>query len=150
MRGVSIAELARRLNSATVHLGRALRRDAQHSPSRLGNELGSALTVVVFSGPLRIGDLARKERVGAPAMTKTVGLLERGGFVRRMADKDDARAVVIRATKQGERLVLVGRAERVHQIAGGLRQLERSKREQLVAALPALEELVALMEGDDR
>ena len=67
-----------------------------------------------------------------------------------MADKDDARAVVIRATKQGERLVLVGRAERVHQIAGGLRQLERSKREQLVAALPALEELVALMEGGDR
>ncbi len=93
----STDELARRLNSATVHLGRALRR----VPRRLATEHASALGLVVFAGPLRIGDLAKRERVGAPAMTKTVGVLERAGLVRRVPDKQDARAVVIRATAKG-------------------------------------------------
>ncbi len=138
----STDELARRLNSATVHLGRAPRR----VPRRLATEHASALGVVVFAGPLRIGDLAKKERVGAPAMTKTVGVLERAGLVRRLPDKQDARAVVIRATAKGARSVLGGRDERVRQLAAGLRQLSAAKRADLLEAVAALENLVALLE----
>ena len=54
--------VAWRLNSATVHIGRALRRD--QAPGPLAAEHRSALGVVHFAGPIRMGALATAERVG--------------------------------------------------------------------------------------
>ena len=136
--------VATRLNSATVHIGRALRRDT--APRRLAAEHRSALGVVYFAGPIRMGALAAAERVGAPAMTKTVAILEREGLVRRERDRRDDRAVLIRATPKGARVVSAGRDERVRRIDQGLRRLDPAARRRIAAAVGDLEALIAVLE----
>ena len=56
------------------------------------------LSVLVFAGPKRIGELARIEQVEPPTMTRLVDGLVRDGLAMREPDPDDARAVRVRAT----------------------------------------------------
>jgi len=135
-----VDELAQRLNSATVHLMRALRQDTP--PSGLAAEHSSALGVVVFAGPISIGALARAERVGAPAMTKTVRILEAAGFVTRARDAPDARVVRVQATRRAKELVLRGRDERVIRIGAALAAFSPAETERLAAAIGTFERLV--------
>jgi DNA-binding MarR family transcriptional regulator len=124
--------VADRLHSAAIHLLRRLRVEDEAlgiSAPRL-----SALSVIVFAGPKRIGDLARIEQVEPPTMTRLVDGLVRDGLAVREADPDDARAVRVRATPTGARTLKRGRARRVE-------TLERS-----LAALPPAE-LAALGDG---
>jgi DNA-binding MarR family transcriptional regulator len=137
-------DLATRLNSATVHMGRALRRPEQ--PEGLAAEHRSALGVVYFAGPIRMGALAAAERVGAPAMTRTVGILERAGLVRRQMDARDERAVLIEATPRGAHTVSEGRDERVRRIARALRRMPAPARARLAAAVGDLETLIDVVE----
>src|SRR6266851_1594820 len=136
--------VAWRLNSATVHIGRALRKDL--GPSSLAAEHRSALGVVYFAGPIRMGALAAAERVGPPAMTKTVAILEREGLIRRVRDGADDRAVLIRATRRGAATVRAGRDERVRRIERGLRKLTPAGRQRVASAVGDLEELIETLE----
>ncbi|MDQ6853241.1 MAG: MarR family transcriptional regulator [Actinomycetota bacterium] len=136
-------DLARRLNAATVHLGRALR---DGSPGGLAWEHQAVLTAVVFGGPVAIGELARREGVGAPAMTKTVDILERHRLVRRRSDPDDGRVVRVEATIAGKRAVLRGRDTRIVRIVTALGALDPAYRRALEAGVEALEALVAGLE----
>jgi DNA-binding MarR family transcriptional regulator len=88
------------------------------SPPRL-----SALSVVVYAGPLAIGALAAAEGVAAPTMTRLVDGLEHDGFVRRRRDPADARGVLVEATPAGKRILTRGRAQRVQTLAAGLAAL---------------------------
>ena len=136
-------ELARRLNSATVHLMRAVRGGVA---SGLAAEHQTALVAVVYGGPISIGDLARREGVGAPAMTKAVGVLERSRLVRRTRDRADGRVIRVAATAAGKRFVLRGRSRREQRIARALEDLQASDRELLARSIGALERLVADLE----
>ncbi|HKW78662.1 MAG TPA: MarR family transcriptional regulator [Candidatus Limnocylindria bacterium] len=140
--------LATRLNSATVHIGRALRKEAVPSP--VAAEHRSALGVVYFAGPIRMGALAAAERVGAPAMTKTVAILEREGLVRREVDRSDERAVLIRATRKGAARVREGRDERVRRIDRALRRMTPGARARMAAAVGDLERLIDVLELENR
>jgi DNA-binding MarR family transcriptional regulator len=140
--------VATRLNSATVHIGRALRKDL--GPSPLAAEHRSALGVVYFAGPIRMGALAAAERVGPPAMTKTVAILEREGLVRREPDRADERAVLIRATRKGATVVSAGRDERVRRIDRALARLPPIARRRVAAAVGDLEELIDVLERENR
>jgi len=137
-------DLATRINSATVHVVRALRRP--EAGEDLAAEHRSALGVVYFAGPIRMGALAAAERVGAPAMTRTVGILERAGFVRREVDPADSRAVRIHTTAKGARYISEGRDERVRRIASALRRMPRPARARLAAAIGDLEALMTELE----
>lgn len=137
-------ELARRLNSATVHLMRVLRQDA--AESGLAAEHRTALGALVFSGPMSIGDLARREQVGAPAMTKTVAILERKRFVKRTRDDRDGRVVRVQATPAGREEIIRNRNARVTRIANALAELERDDRARIEAAIVALERLILELE----
>jgi len=109
------------LHSAALHLSRRLREKDDAigiSPSRL-----SALSVVVFAGPIGIGELAAAESVAAPTMTRLVDGLEREGLVGRGRDPDDRRGVLVRATPKGSRVLRRGRRRRVDVLASGLRTL---------------------------
>ena len=95
-----VQAVADRLHSAALHLLRRLRIEDDVlgvSPPRL-----SALSVVVYAGPLAIGALAAAEGVAAPTMTRLVDGLERDGFVRRRRDPADARGVLVEATPAGQ------------------------------------------------
>ena len=96
-----IAETARRLHSAAIHLLRALRRtDAELGigPARL-----SALSVLVFGGSRSLGELAEVEQVKPPTMSRIVAGLEEAGMVSKAVDRRDRRATCIRATAKGRR-----------------------------------------------
>jgi DNA-binding MarR family transcriptional regulator len=106
-----VGPVADRLHSAAIHLLRRLRVEDEAlgiSAPRL-----SVLSVLVFAGPRRIGELARIEQVEPPTMTRLVDGLVRDGLAIREPDPDDARAVRVRATPTGARTLRRGRARRV-------------------------------------
>jgi DNA-binding MarR family transcriptional regulator len=136
-RSRSTADLADALHSAAIHLLRRLRRmddETGLSPARL-----SALSVIVFGGPLRISDLARAEQVRTPTITPIVAALEREGLVTREVDARDARAAILRATAAGRQVMARGRARRVEALAAELRRLPAADREVLRRAADLME-----------
>jgi DNA-binding MarR family transcriptional regulator len=132
--------LGSRLNSATVHIGRALRSSSVGASMPI--EHRSALSAIVFAGPIRMSALARLEGVSAPAVTRTVAILERQGLVRRHADPSDRRATLIVATAKGARLTMRGRDERARRIDAALRRMRPAARARIQAAIDDLEALV--------
>jgi DNA-binding MarR family transcriptional regulator len=76
----------------------------------------SALSVLVFGGPVALGRLAELEQVSPPAMTKTVAALETAGLARRERSTDDRRVVLVYATPAGRALLAKGRAARVRRV----------------------------------
>ena len=110
------ARTSDRLHSASIHLLRRVRKEdaaSGLSPARL-----SALSVVVFGGPLTLGQLAAAEQVRPPTMTRIVGALEAEALVRRDVDPTDRRVVVITATPKGTRLLQRARRRRIENLAG--------------------------------
>src|SRR5919197_513013 len=94
-------EVADLIHSASIHiLRRAAERDAETGLTRARL---SALSVVVFRGPLTLGALAAAEGVRPATMTNIVTALERDGLVRRKPNAADGRSVLIEATAAGTR-----------------------------------------------
>lgn len=108
----------------------------------LSHGLLSALSSLVKLGPLRLGDLAAKERVAAATVTRIVASLEGKGLATRSVDPTDGRSFVIDATPDGTELVLRARSARAELIAHLMQSLEPADADALVTALPALEKLV--------
>ena len=131
-----VEQAADRLHSAAIHLLRRVRREDESSG--LGPARVSALSVVVFGGAIRISDLAKAEQVRTPTITPVVAALERAGLVTRETDETDARAVVLRATAKGKRLLAEGRSRRVRHLAEELRALSPAERKTLRAAADLL------------
>lgn len=131
--------LADQLHSAAIHLLRRLRR--QDAVSGLSGPRLSALSVVVFGGPIALGDLAAAEQVRAPTMTRLVQALERGGYVRRERDSQDRRLVRIVATPRGRTLLLEGRSRRVEHLAQRVALLSAKERAELARGADLLDAL---------
>lgn len=129
------------LHSAAIHLLRGVRKEDEATgvgPARL-----SALSVLVFAGPLRLTDLARIEQVRPPTMTKIVAGLEMAGLVRRRVDAADARALRLEATARGTRLLHEGRRRRVNRLASALQRVDATELEVLARAAAILERVSA-------
>src|SRR3954464_13350663 len=108
---VAPADLADRLHSAAIPLLRRLRRE--DDASGLPAPQLSALSVIVFGGPITLGALADAEQVRTPTITKLVAAREEAGLVERETDADDRRIVRVKATPRGARLLHEGRKRRV-------------------------------------
>lgn len=102
----------------------------QHSARRfqlLDAELGlsparfSVLATLRYEGAQRLGDLAHREGVAQPTMSKLVAGLERDRLVVRRADSGDHRAVIINLTADGRALVRRARARKMDWISRVLR-----------------------------
>jgi len=132
-------ELADRLHSAAIHLLRKLR--SEDSASGLSAPRLSALSVIVFAGPVTMGELAAAEQVRPPTISRLVKDLERQGLVSRKADPDDERVQKVSATAKGRRLLQEGRQRRVSKLAAGLARLSAEERRQLLRSAELLERL---------
>src|SRR5678815_2529231 len=99
----SAAELADRLHSVAIHLLRRLRRE--DDASGLPAPQLSAMSVIVFGGPITLGALAAAEQVRPPTITKVVATLEKAGLVEREVDSEDRRVVRVQSTARGVRLL---------------------------------------------
>jgi DNA-binding MarR family transcriptional regulator len=119
------AELADQLHSAAIHLLRQLRKE--DDASGLSAPRLSALWVVVFGGPVTLGQLARAEQVRPPTMTKIVTGLEKDGLVKRQPDPHDKRLTRIVATSKGQRILIAGRARRVKSLTEAVERLNEDE-----------------------
>ena len=133
----SSEEIADRLHSAAIHLLRRLRRE--DDASGLPAPQLSALSVIVFGGPLTLGALATAEQVRPPTITKVIAALEADGLVVREPQTDDKRIVRVRATAKGTRLLQEGRRRRVAALVRDLNALSDTE-------LAALRNAVDLIE----
>jgi DNA-binding MarR family transcriptional regulator len=136
--GDAAERTADRLHSAAIHLLRRLRRE--DARTGLSAPRLSALSVVVFGGPLTLGELASAEQVKPPTMTRLVSALEEEALVTREPDASDGRLTRIRATAKGRTLLLRGRANRVAALTAEVRALPDADRE-------VVERAVAILEG---
>lgn len=130
--------VAGRLHSAAIHLLRRLR--VRDEEMQLTGPAASALSVVVFGGPVTLGTLAAAEQVRPPTITRLVKQLEADGLVTREVDEADGRVQRITATAKGRKVLEAGRARRVETLTDSLKALPP-------ANLRALEEAVAILEG---
>ena len=133
------ADLADRLHSAAIHLLRRLRRE--DDASGLPAPQLSALSVIVFGGPLTLGELARAEQVRPPTISKLIVALEAQGLVQREADIADRRIVRVRATARGAKVLHDGRQRRVAALVASLGELSVRERALLARAIPVLERI---------
>jgi DNA-binding MarR family transcriptional regulator len=129
--------VADKLHSAAIHLLRRLR--IEDGALGISAPRLSALSVVVFAGPIPIGELAGAEGVRPPTMTRLVDGLERDGLVKREPDPDDRRGVIVRATPKGVRTLTRGRARRVEVLAEQLRTFPREDLATLATAADLLD-----------
>jgi DNA-binding MarR family transcriptional regulator len=134
-------DLADRLHSAAIHLLRQVRvQDAATgiAPARL-----SALSVLVFGGPMSLNALARAEQVRPPTMSRIVDALEAEGLARRTANAHDRRAVVIEATEKGTAILWQGRKRRVKFLARHLSRLSKTELKHIENAVWAIQKAMA-------
>lgn len=131
--------VADRLHSAAIHLLRRLR--LEDEAAGLSAPRLSALSVIVFAGPITIGDLAAAEQVRPPTISRLVKELEREGLVTRDRDPEDGRVQRLQATARGRRTLEEGRRRRVAKLAADLARLPAAERRLLAQAADVLEKL---------
>lgn len=142
-KGLAAEALADQLHSAAIHLLRQLRKE--DDASGLSAPRLSALSVVVFGGPLTLGQLARAEQVKPPTMTRIVTGLEKDDLAKRKGDPRDKRLTQVEATPKGRRVLAAGRARRVEKLATAVRRLDRKKLAELSQGVQLLMDVVASM-----
>src|ERR1700751_5756860 len=118
---VPMRAIADRLPSAAIHLLRRLR--VEDKAMGLTAPRASALSVLVFRGPITMSALAEAEQVRRPTITRLVDGLERRGLVRRVSHAADGRVQLVEATAAGKRLLQKGRARRVERLMQGIAHL---------------------------
>ncbi|MBZ5666651.1 MAG: MarR family transcriptional regulator [Acidobacteriia bacterium] len=133
-------EVADRLHSAAIHLLRHARK--QDVLARAGPAQLSALSVLVFGGPMALGQLAAAEQVKAPTMSRIVAGLKRSGLARIEADAKDARRIRVTPTAKGEKLMQEARVQRIRLLAETLGGLKGPELDTLFRAAELMERAV--------
>ncbi len=129
--------------SARLHvvIGRLVRTLRRAGTADIGAGSLAALATLARSGPMRLGDLAAREGVSPPTLTRIIAALEESGYVRRKPDPDDRRAVVVTITDHGEQVVGGLGSARVALLRARLEAVPAEDLRTLVAALAVLEQI---------
>jgi DNA-binding MarR family transcriptional regulator len=139
-----IDAVADRLHSAAIRLLRRLR--LQDAAMGIGPAQASALSVLVFGGPMSLKELARAEQVRPPTMSRIVRGLERAKLAERHIASDDRRRITLAPTSKGHALMQQGRRRRVALLSGGLRALPQKQQQQLADTAELLHVLLPKLE----
>lgn len=131
------ADLVTRLRSVVGRLHRRLRLVTDDLPPLQF----SVLATLERHGTLRSGELAQREAVTAPTMTRVLATLAERGLVSRAPDPGDARSVKVSISPDGIAAVARVRSERSALLGARLARLDPEQRAVLAAALPMLEKL---------
>lgn len=132
--------IADRLHSAAIHVLRRVR--VEDAASGLTAPRLSALSGIVFRGPLTLGELAAAEQVRPPTVTRLVRDLEAEGLARVRIDPGDRRVRRVEATERGRRLLHEGRKRRVERLARDVAALPEPERDALARGVDVLESLL--------
>ena len=134
-------DLPARLRLAVGRLNRRLRVD---SAAALPPLQTSVLVTLEQHEPLRLSELARREAVTPPTMSRVLAALDEAELLTRRPDPHDARSALVELSDRGRAMIASLRSERTATLAQRLDRLHPEHREALERALPALEALVAM------
>ena len=139
MRTTSQADLAVRLRLAIARTARRLRQEAgaELSPSQT-----AALATIDRHGPLTPSELAVRERIQRPTVTRIVSRLEEAGLVQRTRDPQDGRSSLVSLSPAGSALLARGRTRKDAYLARRLHDLDADDRATLERAAAILERLL--------
>ena len=132
--------LADALRPALLQVGRELRREAR--AAGVSPEQVSLLVAIKYAPGIGLRELAARERVSPPAMTKHVDRLERDGLVARTPSAEDRRRVGVSLTEEGQRVLRRVRSRRTAWLAQRLRGLSPKELEAVEAAVEPLRRLL--------
>ncbi|MEU4118237.1 MarR family transcriptional regulator [Kitasatospora sp. NPDC028055] len=130
------------LRSSTMRLSRRLKHqrvEESLSPTEMG-----VLGTLARCGKATPGELARKEHVQPPSMTRIVAMLEEKGLVRREPHPEDRRQVVVSSTEQAETILAESRRRRNVWLAELAQGLDDEEWAVLREAAPVLYKLAHL------
>ena len=125
-------ELATRLRLAVTRSARRLRQEAS---TDLSPTLTAALATIERHGPLTPSELATRERVQRPTVTRLVVRLEEAELVTRAADPGDRRSALITITPAGRALLATARTRKDAFLSARLDALLQAARDAVAEAL---------------
>jgi DNA-binding MarR family transcriptional regulator len=137
--GMRIADVSA-LSGGIEQLTRWLLRQSPRSMSRTSL---AALDRLSTEGPLRVSELAAREAITQPGVTVLVNRLSEAGYAERVPDPTDGRAALVRITAAGKKVLADRSAARTQSLRERLSELSDDDQQLLLAALPAIERLVA-------
>ncbi len=137
--------LAGQLRLSITRLARILR---QQDAGSLGPTMSSALATITHEGPLTLGELAAREHVAPPSITKVVDQLEAKDLVRRTQDRNDRRVTRVETSAAGRRHIAEARSRRAAWLALRLDDLPAEDLERLWAASGVLERLSRIVSDE--
>jgi DNA-binding MarR family transcriptional regulator len=112
-------------------------------PPELSSSSIAALDRLQTEGPLRVSELATREAMTQPGVTLLVNRLSEAGLAERLPDPTDRRATLVRITPAGRSVLADRHAARAQVLRKRISELDDADRDLLVAALPAIDRLVA-------
>ena len=142
---IDVVAVADALRPSLLRLGRELRREARAIGA--STEQIAILVTIKYSPGIGVAELATRERVSKPALSKLVKRLERDGLVERSPDERDRRRSGFRLTSEGHRLLRRVRSRRTAWLATRLRALSAADAAALEAAVGPLSRLLHEEEG---
>jgi DNA-binding MarR family transcriptional regulator len=137
-------DLAARLRLDISRMARRLRQEAgaELSPSQT-----AALATIEHHGPLTPSELATRERVQRPTVTRVLARLEEAGLIERAADPADRRCSLVSVSVEGRELLAAIRTRKDAFLAQRLESLDARDRAALDRAAEILERM--LKEGGE-
>ncbi|MFF2751965.1 MarR family winged helix-turn-helix transcriptional regulator [Kitasatospora sp. NPDC058048] len=135
-------EHARQLTDTVTRLRRALRSSIRTDYPWESLPMAQVeLLQTLAAAPLRVGELAARQRLAPNTVSGLVGKLLDAGFVDRQADPGDRRTARIALTPAGRRQLDDWQHAHERRIATALGALDPADRAAIVNALPGLEQL---------
>lgn len=134
------AGLASELRLSVMRLRRRLATE-RHPDNELSIATMAVLGCLHRHGESTVGELARRERVQPPSMTRTVNCLVDGGYATRRPHETDGRQVVVALTDKGRETLRADRARRDAWLSRRLTELTAEERATLRAAAPIIQRL---------
>ncbi|MFB6894359.1 MarR family winged helix-turn-helix transcriptional regulator [Kitasatospora sp. NPDC056327] len=135
-------ERARRLTDAVTRLRRSLRSSIRTDYPWESLPMAQVeLLQTLAAAPLRVGELAARQRLAPNTVSGLVGKLLDAGFVDRQPDPGDRRTARIALTAAGRRQLDDWQRAHERRIATALDTLSTDDRDAVMHALPALENL---------
>jgi DNA-binding MarR family transcriptional regulator len=130
------SSLAGDLRISALRLLRRLR--SEQTPDALSGVHFSALDSVAQHGALTPRELANREQVQPPTMTRLIADLQAGGLISRRVDPDDRRRQILEVTPAGTELLASANAAKLRWLCAHLSELTEEERATLRAAIPII------------
>lgn len=137
----SITDIAAHLRLVITRTARRLRQEVDGD---FGPSVVAALATIERFGPLTPSELATREGIQRPSITRIVARLEDAGMIARERDPADGRSCLVVATEAGRAYLHAARSRKDAYLAHRIADLDETDRQTLDRAAVILERLLGL------